>query len=198
MDASQRAGLAFGMGTASLMMTVLGFFWLGWAISEARMSTPIPWPILYVAFLAMLAAAIQSVRKGKALVRTHVAAHNEFWPRVRGPFRTITAIEGAGCAIVVVLVVALHRLDLLGVGISLVVGLHFLPLGRLFRVPVYYAVGTAIIVCDVLAWAFLRSDAITVAVGLTTGLILWATAVYALLRARRNVREITRARDVLN
>jgi hypothetical protein len=187
---SERAGLAFGMAVASFVMTVCGFFWLGWAITVARFETPMPWPLLYGVFLVLLAAAIHSVRKAKALVTIHVNASDPYWPARRRQFHTITGLEGAACAIAVALAISLHRPDLIAMGISLVVGLHFFPLGRLFHVPAYYAVGTAIVACDVLAWVFLRFSATTVSVGLSTGAILWALAVYALLRSRRNTRAI--------
>lgn len=73
-------------------------------------------------------------------------------------------------------------MDLLAAGVSLVVGLHFLPLARLFRFPVYYASGIAIILCDLLSWALLRFQGITFKVGVATGTVLWVTAIYALPR----------------
>lgn len=168
-------------------MTVFGFFWLGWAVTVAERNPAVAWPALYGGFLVLLAVTIPGVRRGKALVNLH-GAHDATWRLARGPFHAIAALEAAGCALAVILALAWHRPELVAAGISLVVGLHFLPLARWFRVPLYYVVGTAIIVCDILAWVLLRSSAITVSVGFTTGLILWTVAVYGLLRSRRLVR----------
>jgi hypothetical protein len=59
----------------------------------------------------------------------------------------------------------------------------------LFRFPACYATGIAIILCDLLSWALLKSDAITVSVAIGTGTVLWITVVYALLRSRKFLRD---------
>jgi hypothetical protein len=76
-------------------------------------------------------------------------------------------------------------MDLLALGISLVVGAHFIPLARLFRFPLYCVTAIAILVCDFVSLAIFKADAITVAVGIATGAILWMTSIYALARARK-------------
>jgi hypothetical protein len=180
---------AFGLGIAAVMMTILGFVWLGWGFSADPGFTVARWIILYLAFVALLGTAIQNLRKGNARMKALSAQRDEFWARTGKKFATITILEGVGCGIVVLLVVIFHRMDLLAAGISFVVGLHFLPLARLFRFPVYYASGIAIILCDLLSWALLRFQSITFGVGVATGTVLWITAIYALLRSRKFLRE---------
>lgn len=176
-------GRAPGTGIAALLMTVFGFFWLGWAVTVADRNPAVAWPTLYGVFLVLLGASIYTVRKENARAAL-TAAHDGSWRRARGRFHVMTGVEAGGCALAVALALVWHRPELIATGISLVVGLHFLPLARLLRVRIYYLVGTAIVLCDLLGWTFLQSTAITVSVGLTTGLILWIVAVYALLQAR--------------
>lgn len=102
---------------------------------------------------------------------------NDFWQKRRKAFRLVTVLEVAGCILVVVLANVFRRPDWVAAGISLVVGLHFLPLGRIFGVASYYWVGALIVVWDILSITALRSWNLTAAVGIGTGLILWATAV---------------------
>ena len=177
-------GRAYRMSLASLVMTVFGFFWLGWAVTVSGRNPAVAWPALYGVFIALVGASIYTIRKGNARA-AFTAAPDSSWRLVRGRFHVITGMEAGGCALAVALALVWHRPELVALGISLVVGLHFLPLARLFRVRIYYLVGRAIVLCDLLGWVFLRSTAITASVGVTTGLILWIVAIYALLQSRR-------------
>jgi hypothetical protein len=190
-DPSQPAIAAFGLGMAALIMTILGFTWLGWGFSADAAFTVTQWIIFYLAFLALLGISVHAVRGGNALMKPHSAQRAAFRARTGKKFRIVAILEGTGCGIVVLLTIVFHRLDLLAAGISLVVGIHFLPLAGLFRFPAYYAAGIAIILCDLVSWALLRSDAITVSVGIATGTVLWVTAIYALLRSRKFFRDVT-------
>lgn len=189
-DSSQPAAAAFGLAMAALIMTIFGFTWLGWGFSVDQGFTPAHWIVFYLAFLALLAPSIQALRRAKASMNRHSAGRDDFRSRFSGKFKIIAMFEGAGCGVVVLLTVVFHRLDLLAAGISLVVGLHFLPVARLFRFPVYFAAGIAIVLCDLLSVARFRADIITLSVGVATGTILWITAIYALLRSRKLSRDI--------
>jgi hypothetical protein len=64
--------------------------------------------------------------------------------------------------------------------VALVVGLHFFPLARLFRMPLYYFTGTALCVVSIatmiLAPILDYSEAVWfVLPGLGSGLVLWTT-----------------------
>jgi hypothetical protein len=182
-DRSRQAGAAFGLGIGALIMTTFGFVWLGWGFSAAQRFPVAGWIIFYLVFLALLAAGIRAIRKGRALMKVHPVPRDDSWVKTNKQFKIITILEGVGCGLVVLLTNVFHRMDLLAAGISLVVGLHFLPLAGLFRFNAYYAVGIAIIAGDVLSCALFRGDAITLSVGVATGTILWVTSIYALLRS---------------
>lgn len=98
----------------------------------------------------------------------------------------MTVLEVAGCSVAVILANLFHRPDWLAVGISLVVGLHFLPLGRIFEVVVYYWVGSLIVLWDILTIAASKSWNLTASASIPTGLILWATSIYILARSFRS------------
>jgi hypothetical protein len=192
-DPSQPAASAFGLGLAALSMTIFGFVWLGWgfsvcaAFTDFSSGSALPatrWITFYVAFLVLLVTSIWAQRQAKARLQALSTTPGDFRAKFGKPFRLIVYLEGTACAIVVSMVLIFHRRDLLAAGISLVVGLHFLPLARLFRFPSYYAAGIVIILCDLLSIATLRADSITLSVGIETGAVLWATAIYALLLSR--------------
>lgn len=118
------------------------------------------------------------------MVRAH-SGWTDFWQKRRQAFRIVTLLEVVGIIIVVMLANLFRRPDWLAVGISLVVGLHFLPLGRIFGTALYYWVGTLIVVWNILTLTALKSWNLTASVGIATGLILWAAAIYVLKRSFR-------------
>jgi hypothetical protein len=79
----------------------------------------------------------------------------------------------------------LHHDDLVFPAIVIIVGLHFLPLARGLPRPSYYATGAALIFTG-LAALLLRAEQRPMTVGMSAALILWATSVPLILRARRS------------
>lgn len=131
--------------------------------------------------------AVIVVRRGRKTMRTQGATRADFWRTRRKPFVIVTVLEVAGCSVAVILANLFHRPDWLAVGISLVVGLHFLPLGRIFEVVVYYWVGSLIVLWDILTIAASKSWNLTASASIPTGLILWATSIYVLVRSFRTI-----------
>jgi hypothetical protein len=63
--------------------------------------------------------------------------------KIRRGLRWAMLIETVLCSIAVGSVECVHRLDLIWPALGIAVSLHFLPLGRLFRVKRYYFIGLA-------------------------------------------------------
>jgi hypothetical protein len=198
-DRSQPAASAIGLSMAAVIMTIFGFVWLGWGFSVSKAFTDFSanrllpaarWITFYVLFLALLGISIQALRRANALWKVFAVPSDVLRLRFNKPFRVITFFEGTGCIVVVFLAVVFHRFDLLAAGISLVVGVHFLPLAWRFQFSAYYVAGVAIVLCDLVSVAILRAEAITFAAGIATGIVLWATAMYALLLCRGFLGEV--------
>jgi hypothetical protein len=66
----------------------------------------------------------------------------------------------------------------------MVVGLHYLPIAKIFRAPVLGVLGTLITLWCLLCWGLFRSDSLVISVALGTGILLWLASAAALLRAR--------------
>ena len=88
-------------------------------------------------------------------------------------------IAGAGAG----LLIALHKRHLIPPWIALVIGAHFFPLARLAHYPLLIVVAVIVILVALVAAPFARSQSITVSAitGLTTGLVLLAAAISALV-----------------
>jgi hypothetical protein len=89
-----------------------------------------------------------------------------------------------------------YRPDLAPVLAATMVGLHFLPLGKIFRQARYYFWGIAIMLwCGVCAILF-RSNTLVAWSTIGTGILLWANCAHGLLRARGIVRSLVQEPDI--
>ncbi|MGA9978680.1 MAG: hypothetical protein WBQ08_08600 [Candidatus Sulfotelmatobacter sp.] len=96
-------------------------------------------------------------------------------------------IFGAESGLIWLCAMLLARLGLsvwIPIAVAVIVGLHFIPLARVFEVPLYYWTG-ALSVLGMLGCSLIR-DAGTrlLCAGLTMAAVLWLTAVLLLLQAR--------------
>ncbi len=106
------------------------------------------------------------------------AAHTDRW------FVIIFAVEGLAIGIASYLCNVTDRFDRFFPIMAIIVGLHFLPLARLFRVTFYYAVGALLCLLGLTALLFVPAT-ITLAdremlgrlllVGFGAAAILWTT-----------------------
>ena len=180
-DASILRSRAIGVRVGSL----IGAGWMGYGLSQA--SDAARWVLGAVA-LAIVAALLLGARRIAARARRSrraPAASRGAERRVRTLFWINLAVE------IVLLNVAVNLLaePPLRVywipAISLVVGLHFLPMASFFRVPSYIACGSAMILLAASVALALRG-AVAPAAALIAGeaignaAILWATAAWGL------------------
>ena len=93
-------------------------------------------------------------------------------------FYVILGIEWAAIVLAVVVLWAIRYPDYILCGIALIVGVHFFPLAALLRAPAYY--GTALLGCAIGLVGFFMGDSVLrqKVVGLSFGLLLWATAAW--------------------
>ncbi|MEO8482586.1 MAG: hypothetical protein ABI634_10280, partial [Acidobacteriota bacterium] len=77
------------------------------------------------------------------------------------------------------------RRDLVWPAIGLVVGLHFLPLGRVFRVPAYYATGSAAAAVSLAALTGTLGSSFLAVFAAGMGTAMWVTVIYLLRNADR-------------
>ncbi len=181
------AGTAVGRGIGAVITACAGFVWFGWALSAFR---AVPAAILLTYLLlaiALVSFALVAVRRGRKMLRALGAQRSDFWRHRRKPFWIVVFLEVVGCGIAVALVGVLRRPEWVAAGISLVVGLHFLPLGRIFEAPAYYWVGSLIVVADILALMLSGIWNPTALAAGATGAILWAASIHLLARSLRTV-----------
>ncbi|HXR96561.1 MAG TPA: hypothetical protein VN709_01840 [Terriglobales bacterium] len=176
-----------GMGIGSLFLSLFGGVWMLVALDAQT--------LLWVATCVLLPTSLLALRAiGVILSSREVRAREpEATPEDRArariigrQFSWIFLIEFGVIAAVANWLSSTGRQDWIVPAVGIVVGLHFLPLARLFRYTLYYWTGGfEVAACVVIGWS-LRAhlQAADPLVGLAMGLSLWVTVLVVLVQAR--------------
>ncbi len=100
-------------------------------------------------------------------------------------FALVVALETLAIVAAINLLAVAHFPNLIPFAIAAVVGLHFLPLAWLFRVPSYYLAGAVMVAWTGACLAIENRTSGAIALGLGIGAILWAGAILALVHLKR-------------
>lgn len=192
---AERTSDLFGQTRGAMVLVGAG---LGWMMSGLSALGDIPLEL----YLAVLAVAALLLLGAVAVRRSAPGIAETPWsPPLRRGF--MLAFGGEAAAIVVIFAAALllHRPGWILPLVALAVGLHFLPLARLFRRPLYYATGAALcIVCTATIvfmppqWGARHLQGWQLSAGLGSGTVLWLSALGMLVQSGRGLREFSRRR----
>jgi hypothetical protein len=185
MDRSSQVDAVIGAGRGALIVGMFGAGWLGWGLGEARAFNGFVGPAFGFIELFLLACSIYVIFKGRLLRKEYAPAPASPRRRILKPFLVVVLIEVLALALVSILAYRLNRPDLAPDWYAIVVGLHFLPLARIFRAPHLGVIGMLITLWCLLCWALFRADSIAISVSIGTGILLWTASVSALFRARK-------------
>lgn len=179
-------GFALGAGLGALVLTAAGAAWSLVALIFRPGSSV--WQFV-LAVVPALVLATFIVRRIGAIARMPEppATPSE---RLEGArqgrrmgllFGTVFAIEMALIAATAVLLARANRPLLIPVAVVAIIGAHFLPLAKLFRIPTYFVTGAALV--GLTGLSFLISDESTRAflLGLSVTAVLWASAAAVLV-----------------
>jgi hypothetical protein len=173
-----------GMTIGAAVMFGFGIVWL--LIGLLRGSRSPMWLYVSLLFVGMALgssiAALGARASGLPRVATPLTQQQiEANRRVTQHFYVIFGIEIAAIFLAITALNAVHYPDYILPGIALIVAVHFFPLAALFRAPVYY--GTALVGCAIgLIGFFIADDGLRQKiVGLSFGMLLWATAAWIVL-----------------
>jgi hypothetical protein len=95
-------------------------------------------------------------------------------------YALIVATEGAAISVGGPILGHFHRPDLYGQWIGAIVGIHFFPLGKLFKLPLYYWTGAAISLAAFGSLLISSSSFSSAVCAGGTGVALWITALITL------------------
>lgn len=180
---AQSQALHPSMALGGIFMTLFGSIWLAAADYQSFGGTL----TALVGLLAIAACAIGLVVWARATFKAGrpgdaaTARDPATAKRLRRRFMLINATQWIAVGLAVPLLNVFAHAEWIAPAVILIVGLHFIPLARLFGYRGYYVTAGALVLVAVLAIASgaERHVALTL---FATGAILWATTV-ALLRA---------------
>jgi hypothetical protein len=201
-----------GFANGILILAVCALVWLTGAIYCAvcaqagldplgdanRVDIPAIWLILNLTLAATLIGGSVKVRRLSRRFEANESSQanaplKEYGRRLRRRFLQIALAEWTGVVAMILLGIFFHRPDLIWPGASLVVCLHFAPLGSLFRVRPYYFLAAAGSVFCVIALltpaASMNTAHRLLLVGAGVGSAMWMTAAYNVLAAHRLARK---------
>jgi hypothetical protein len=173
-----------GSIAGAAILTLFGSVWCFLALASwtARPSWSIPaGAVVVIALLALCVVRLVALRNIPSIDDPVAAAKGK---RAGMFFGIIFGAEGGLIALCSVLL-ARAGLDIwIPLAAAVIVGLHFIPLARLFEVPLYYWTG-AIIVLGMLACSLIRDVATRqLCAALVMAAVLWLSAALVLLQSR--------------
>lgn len=165
------------------MVGMFGMGWLGWGLGTAKAFTPsriIPFDVVGI---VLLGYSIHFVIKGRSLRLRYPASSRTLAQKTNKQFTVVVILELTAIAILGAGARAFHRSDLAPALAGMVVGLHFMALGTIFRQTRFHFWGIAITLwCSVCA-ILLRASVLVAWNGIGTGVLLWAMCAHGLVRA---------------
>lgn len=189
-EPSVRAEAVLGAGRAALIESFAGAFWLSWGLSTAKAFVGYAGPVFGCLALMLPLSSALIIRKGRALRKTYPPIPSSTRRAMWRSFLLVLGIEILGIFVAFLVASRLHRPDLWADWFALVVGLHFLPLVKIFRAPVLGLFGGLITLWSLVCWAVFRGDLLLIAVTVGTGVLLWMMSISAQLLAWKIVQSL--------
>jgi hypothetical protein len=189
-DHSLQAEALTGAGRGAVIGAMAGAGWLGWGLGNAKAYNGLVAPAFGFTALFLFACSIYFLREGRRLRKQYPMTGVSTRQTTLKWFLVVVLIEAVVIALAVILADRLHRADLATDWLAMIVGLHFLPLAKIFRAPSLSVLGILMTLWCVLCWALFQPSTIGIAASLGTGILFWGSCVYSLFRARRIARSL--------
>jgi len=166
--------LVLGRTVGAMVCAGFGAYSMYWCVVDIH-GTPGLWmPLIAFVTIGLL---VLSITQFVQLIRGHTLAFNrERRVFYRIWFSIILTVEVTAIILGGPILSHLHRGDLYPNWVDAVVGIHFLPLGKLFKMRLYYLTGAAITLAAVASLLISDSSLRAAVCSAGTGLALWLTA----------------------
>lgn len=176
------AGAHQGRAIGALVMTAFGAIWM---ITGANALSILNWEIwLIVAIVTGLLClvALRQLQAARRIPKTPATASQAKSIQTRRRrFGIILAFEWVPILLVAFVLGRLGHPDFILPAIAVIVGLHFIPLARLFDFPLYYWTGSSFVLVAVASFAIDHLALRQAITCLGCGLALWLTTAAVLV-----------------
>ena len=169
--------------TGVLVVSGFGALWFLLGLAASQTLSAATGTLLLGGLLGLLLLAVTLSRRAAALPRSEADAE-----RVRQVGRVFGRVNALQWVAIIVTAVVLGRLHLdayTPAAVTLIVGVHFFPLGRLFRNSQHHVTGGLLIAWALLCLALVPQESLQSTTAFGTGAILWVSAVVTLVRGFR-------------
>jgi len=174
------SGQLKGGARAALICASFGSGWMYWAVVFSGSQSPVWFSIVTVPAVALTLWAILRVRAFRRLASS--PAELAHWARFRKFFWIDFGVEWGLGSVTAFVLAFVGRSDLIPQALGVIIGLHFLPLAKIFAAQLYYWTGALMAIAAIGSFIIPRSDVRSIAGCTAIGLILWVTALVILRR----------------
>jgi hypothetical protein len=175
-----------GSARGALICSFFGSAWMYWAVVFSGNPTPVWFSIVTVPAVALIAWAFLRVRTVRHLPSS--AAELEHSRAFRKFFWVDVGIEWGLSGVAVFALPRFGRGDLIPQALGVIIGLHFIPLVKIFRAPPYYWTGGIMVVAALGSLLMHRGHLRNILACAAVGLTLWVTSVAVLCRTSAALR----------
>jgi hypothetical protein len=168
-------------------MMFLGFFGAWWSLAGCLGLYGLSFPVLTIATLAGLSIVLMGLLLTRQQPRQSQDAQGSEWGQSQQrTFRNINLAQWAAIVLLLVVLNIFHRTEWILPGIMLIVGLHFLPLAKLFSNGLNAWTGAALIAVAVSYPHIAQAGPSSPNGPLAAGFILWVSALITLVPVMRH------------
>jgi len=171
-----------GRAIGALIFTGFGTLWLFLSLYAREQVSAMSLAGLALIAAGLMLAAVYLLGQAKRLPRVPDD------PRIMKMFHWINAIQWVVCFVLATILGRLHLDAYIVPLIACIVGLHLFPLARLFRYPMHYATGTAMVLWAAGAMIVVPADHVQGITALGAGVILLSSAAVTLALALETAR----------
>jgi hypothetical protein len=171
-----------GRAIAALVCGFFGSCWMLGAVHDGEIANPVCLTVIAVfaaAFVGWPVVHLYSIRHLPYSINGGRA-----WSDVSKPYWITVTVEWVACIVASNVLANIGRYDLIPQSIGLIVGIHFVPLAKIFKAPVYYWTATAMVFGVLVSFAIPAGDLRNIVASGVCGLSLWATETVILCKDR--------------
>jgi len=163
-----------GRMRGALICSTFGAVWMFEAVFFGGIATPV-WLVVVGAVSA--GAIVWPLMRLRSFRRIPFSASDrDRWAAVAAPYWINCAIEWVLCFGVAFWLSHIHQYALIPECLGVIIGLHFLPLGKIFGSPLYYITGTAMVLGSLASFMVHAGSLRNITSFGINGLSLWGTA----------------------
>jgi hypothetical protein len=164
----------------ALICGSFGAVWMFEALFFGGVATP-AW-LTTIGMLTVAAIAWPVIRLRSMPRFAYSDAVRKRWAAIKVPYWANASVEWLLCCGVAGWLAHIHQYMLIPQSLGVIIGLHFVPVARMFKSPVYYLTGAAMVLGALASFAIPEGHLRNIVACSVDGLALWATAAVILSR----------------